>query len=322
MMSKLKKVAFLFMCILFIFPINISAQTEGKNDVKLFYRGIDYYDTKEDMGNKIYFGTSAQYQKDKENAISAEEFTLLMINGSFIKNFNVPIREGIAYLPITIFEEKLHVQINRDKENQKIEMIKDGNKIVLDLKKYSIFINNGNTKIEKSMKYINGKIYVPAKKIAENLGFTAGYNRSLLYTANTDNGDEYLPIVWIEEKNQNLKVFSKEEAADILKNFLYDEIRNDEFIRERINETNASKKYYTDIIESAQCADGFGRYYFVESTLFYDGAYHKKSGLGNDLFIDKYTGIIYEVRSLTSGLVSFEIMIGEECKPLQYFFVG
>lgn len=316
MILRSKKIIFLFIFFLLIFTVNLYAQTEDENDVKLSYEGIY-----KNSGHKIYFGTFDEYRKNETDAISAEGFTLLMINGSFVKKFNVPIDDGIAFLPIKIFEERMNVKVNRYKEKQKIEMIKNKNKIVFDLKENIMLIHNGTTKTNEPIKIIDGEICISVRKAAENLGFTVGYDKSLLNT--NLNEDGYLPVVWIEEENENLGLFSKEEAAAILKNFLYVEIKNNSFVRDKVNESNNSKKYYTDIIESIQCIDGFGRYYFVESSIFYDGQYHKKSGLGgNQIFIDKHTGIIYEVKNLTSSLRSFEIMIENECEPLMAFFVG
>jgi hypothetical protein len=86
------------------------------------------------------------------------------------------ISSGRTLVPVRYLAEALGAQTNWDATNQKVSVIKGSTTIVLTINSTTITTNGTTGQLDAAPLLVNGRTYLPARYIAEALGYTVQWN--------------------------------------------------------------------------------------------------------------------------------------------------
>jgi hypothetical protein len=210
---------------LFIMVINsmvvIHASDETMARPYLLYKSNDFSEL---------FIKSQVYYKANGEPTDAKNLKLLMVNGNFVPNVSIITENSRTLVPIRIVSESLGANVFWNADSLETKIVNNDTEIVIQPGINEATVNGHTVELEVPAKIVNGRIYVPLRFVSENLNCDVGYKDDFFKSI-----DGYLPVVWIERKFDLPNEKNKNEAQSILKEHLYNEIKNS-FIANMISE--------------------------------------------------------------------------------------
>ena len=247
-----------------------------ENNMNIHMRNTDFQEYYEVDYLNVEQG---QMESDFFHSINGDIY-LLMIDGGFVPYPDLLLCEnGTVHVPFDVIETPLQLTLQPQEENGEVTVKKE------DLELYLHYSNLEVTEI-------NGRVYVPLRYLAEAFGCEVGYISDYRKEICGDEEKEMQPqirIITVETPKVREKIYTKEEAMDILQALSEEEYRQ---IKEGMEE---SKQTFAEYEPKAIFDSGkkMGRY----------DIYKWKGFEELPVFFNRYTGEVYGSNPYT-GLIS------------------
>ena len=140
----------------------------------------------------------------------------LFINGTFVPDYEVIIRESRALVPIRLIGEELGSKVDWDEKTQKVTIEKGENKISISLSNKKALVNGKEQLLDCPPVIYKDLTYVPLRFIAENLDGAVTYadRLDLEYTYYYDTQMPVSPADTIIREYPNIMIDEKEALED------------------------------------------------------------------------------------------------------------
>lgn len=218
----------------------------------------------------------------------------LFINGSFVPDYEVIIRESRALVPIRLIGEELGSKVDWDGKTQKVAIEKGDKKMSITVNDKKVLINGKELLLDCPAVIYKDLTYVPLRFIAENLDGSVAYADRLDsdYTYYYDTQMPVSPADTIIREFANIMIDEKEAIED--------KISQERAMAEvqrmcTIGFENFKRSLRQNLIESGEPADRFDNEFASIgkeiNRMIYLGEvsrYHKFSIGPYDILFDKY----------------------------------
>lgn len=232
----------------------------------------------------IQFDDNCLTYNDGSKEYLMNDFTLLFINGSIIKNSNILIKNNRSLIPVRIIAENLNCKVDWDNQNRVVTITEYNNIIKLKIDSNFAEINEKQVDLDIPTKIYNNYTYIPLRFITEAL------NADIQYFDDKDDkaNGRYLPFIKqiiIDKYHDGLETLSQNEAKEILKKQLilaYENIYKEKFIpydSVSNNELNEKENWRKFITSRITISSENSRFYIFPIVW--------------DFWVDKYTGDVF-----------------------------
>ncbi len=282
-----KFLAFMIAFCMITVSIGVSALAE---DVKPFLKGsttISIYEP----GTTYDDGYSVDYEATEQIYLPADKkIILLMINGAFIPDASIIIKDDRTLVPVRLISETLGAKVDWDQPTKTVTITTDENEVVLILDTTAAIVNGEAKVLDVPATAFNESTYVPLRFIGEALGAEVQYIPTLAFA----------PTAREELNNVSCVIVDKAESDDVaiditeaLKTVKAESQATYDMIKDYVglNGVELGSEGYPDYDPNAilYTTKNFGRYY-----IFVLATYEKYP-----IFFNKYTG---EILSQNPGL--------------------
>lgn len=244
-----------------------------ENNMKIHMRDTDFQEYYEvDYLN----AEQGQMESDFLHSINGDIY-LLMIDGGFVPYPDLLLCEnGTVHVPFDVIETPLQLTLQPQGESGEVTVKKED---------MELYLHYSNLELTE----INGRVYVPLRYVAEAFGCEVGYISDYRREICGDEEKEMQPqirIITVETPKVREKIYTKEEAMDILQELSEAEYR-------QITEGLAGSGQAYDPKEIFDSGKKLGRYDI-----------YKLNGFEElPVFFNRYTGEVYGSNPYT-GLIS------------------